>query len=98
MRQAGRGAECGWDGARPGPTQAKPARASRTGKMHARPRLVPVSRAHPELELQQEGKGNNGEQGVLSTPDARSICFSVVHSTLDCVQPSSHFNFNLLKD
>lgn len=63
VRQAGRGAECGWDGARPGPTQAKPARASRTGKMHARPRLVPVSRAHPELELQQEGKGNNGEGG-----------------------------------
>ena len=63
VRQAGRGAECGWDGARPGPTQARPARASRTGKMHARPRLVPVSRAHPELELQQEGKGNNGEGG-----------------------------------
>lgn len=35
----------------------------RSGKMHAQPRLGPVSRAHPELELQQEGKGNNAGGG-----------------------------------
>ena len=88
MRQAGgqpagRGAECGWDGAGKCTPSLDSARSAE---------LI------QSWSFNRKEKGTMGSGGVLSTPDARSVCFSVVHSTSDCVQPSSHFNFDLLKD
>ena len=80
---AGRGAECGWDGAgkcTPGLDSPGQQSSSRAGASTGRKRE------------------QCGRWGVLSAPDARRLGFSVVHSTSDCVQPSSRFNFDLLKD